>query len=86
MPKWLQWSAGYPLLQEQVTLEHKNIPISGSADCILQYFAKKPCGGGPVKNYDYSLVLELHLKIENQFWEEVCEFREQEPNVQDTGR
>ena len=34
--------------------------------------------------YDFSTILDLHLVIENQFYEEVCQHMEQEFGVPDT--
>jgi hypothetical protein len=63
---------------EQVTIEHKGVPISSDKDCILQYFAKKSRGSAAIRTYDFSIVLEVHLCIENQFYQAVCEHQDQE--------
>lgn len=82
--KWHTWSNGYPLPMERVAIEHKGVPIFSDKDCILQYFAKKSRGGAAIRTYDFSTVLELHLLIENQFYQEVCEHQEQEFKAPDT--
>lgn len=64
---------------EQVTIEYKGVPISGNKDCILQCFVhKKTRKGVAIKTYDLSIVPDLHLKIENHFYEEVLLYQEQE--------
>lgn len=64
-----------------MSLEYKGAEISGGKDCLLRYFLKKGRGGTANRTYNFSIVLDLHLVIENQFYEEVCQHQEQELNV-----
>ena len=50
----------------------------------MQYFAKKARVAVAGRAYDFSTILDLHLVIENQFYEEVCQHLEQEFGVPDT--
>jgi len=64
---------------------HKETPVSGDRDCILQYFLKKACSGAVTKTYNLSTVLDLNLVIENKFYLEVLHQLDQESDVLGTG-
>jgi hypothetical protein len=72
LPKWYRWSREHPLPKEHiVSIEHRGIGLDGEKDCLLQYLVKKPRKGIAIKTYDFSTILDLHLVVENRFYEEV---------------
>ena len=79
--KWHKWSQGHDLPEDVTHIEHKSDHISGESDCLLTYFVKKPRGGaavaGSARRYDFTIILEIYLVIEDEFYQSVEEHRYQ---------
>lgn len=82
MLKWHQWSKGYHLPVGEVEIRHKGVLVSGDSDCILQYYSKKTRSAA-TKTYNFSLVLDFNLVINNKFYQEVSGHMDQEFSVLD---
>ena len=78
--EWHEWSFGYGLPEEVAHIECKGARVGGDKDCIVQYFVKKPRGrgvAGAVRQYDFSLILDVKLVIKGSFFDLVDAHREQ---------
>jgi hypothetical protein len=86
--QWVKWSFDHNLPKDVVHIECQVVHLIGKRDYLLLCFVKKSRGGAAAKStrqYDFSVILDIHLVIENSFGQLVLTHREQAFKAADGG-